>query len=283
MAGTPKLGWGIWALVLINSLFSFLQEFQAERTLAALGRSLPQQVQVWRDGALVFRPAEVLVAGDRLLLEEGDRVPADCRLAVSHGLLVDLSVLTGESLPVVREAMDLSAAQQARPIAPVERPNLLLAGSAIAAGHCESFVYATGPETEFGQVAHLTAGTRRGASTLETQVARIVHTVSTIAISMGLLAFGLSLVVVGMTPLESLVFAIGIIVANVLKGLLPTVNLPLPLVDTVHKRLRQRTSAAVVAGQGWLRWSSQCCRHSPRRALRSGRICSASADSSPLA
>jgi len=251
VAGTPQLGWAIWAVVLINGLFSFLQEFQAERTLAALGRSLPQQVQVWRDGSLVFRPAEALVAGDRLLLEEGDRVPADCRLAVSHGLLVDVSVLTGESLPVAREATDLSAAEQARPIASSERANLLLAGSAIAAGRCEAYVYATGPETEFGQVAHLTAGTRRGASTLEAQVARIVHTVSTIAISMGLLAFGLSLVLVGMTPLESLVFAIGIIVANVPEGLLPTVTLALALsVQRMARRqaLVRRLSAVETLG-----------------------------------
>jgi len=143
VARTPQLGWAIWAVVLINGLFSFLQEFQAERTLAALGRALPQQVQLWRDGVLVLRPAQELVAGDRLLLEEGDRVPADCRLSVSHGLLVDLSVLTGESLPLARQAIDLSAAEQRRPLAASERPNLLLAGSAIAAGRCEALVYAT--------------------------------------------------------------------------------------------------------------------------------------------
>ncbi len=110
VAGTPQLGWAIWAVVLINGLFSFCQEFQAERTLAALTRALPRQVQLWRDGTLGFRSAEELVAGDRLLLEEGDRVPADCRISVSHELRVDLSVLTGESAPVARQAMDLPAA-----------------------------------------------------------------------------------------------------------------------------------------------------------------------------
>jgi Ca2+-transporting ATPase len=229
VAGTPQLGWAIWAVVLINGLFSFWQEFQAERTLDALTRSLPRQVQVWRDGTLGFRSAEELVAGDRVLLEEGDQVPADCRISVGHELRVDLSVLTGESVPVARLAIDLPPDQAGVRLPTGERPNLLLAGSTIASGRGEAIVYSTGSETEFGQVAHLTAGTQRSDSTLERQVARIVHTISTIAISMGVIAFALSLVFVGMTPLESLVFSIGIIVANVPEGLLPTVTLALAL------------------------------------------------------
>jgi Ca2+-transporting ATPase len=251
VAGTPQLGWAIWAVVLINGLFSFWQEFQAERTLAALTRSLPRQVQVWRDGTLGFRSAEELVAGDRLLLEEGDRVPADCRVSVSHELRVDLSVLSGESVPVAREAIDLPAAQAEVRLPTGERPNLLLAGSTIASGRGEAIVYSTGSETEFGQVAHLTAGTPRSASTLEQQVARIVRTISTIAITMGLLSFSLSLVFVGMTPLESLVFAIGIIVANVPEGLLPTVTLALALnVQRMARRkaLVRRLSAVETLG-----------------------------------
>ena len=251
VAGTPQLGWAIWAVVLINGLFSFWQEFQAERTLAALTRSLPSQVQVWRDGTLGYRSAEELVAGDRVLLEEGDRVPADCRISVSHELRVDLSVLTGESVPVARQALDLTADQSDVNLPTGERPNLLLAGCTIASGRGEAFVYTTGSETEFGQVAHLTASTQRSASTLERQVARIVHTISTIAISMGLLAFALSLLFVGMTPLESLVFAIGIIVANVPEGLLPTVTLALALnVQRMARRkaLVRRLSAVETLG-----------------------------------
>jgi Ca2+-transporting ATPase len=251
VAGTPQLGWAIWAVVLINGLFSFWQEFQAERTLAALTRALPRQVQIWRDGTLGFRSTEELVAGDRLLLEEGDRVPADCRISVSHELRVDLSVLTGESVPVARQAIDLPAHQAELRLPTGERPNLLLAGSTIASGRGEAIVYATGSETEFGQVAHLTAGTPRSASTLEQQVTRIVHTISTIALTMGLLSFSLSLVFVGMTPLESLVFAIGIIVANVPEGLLPTVTLALALnVQRMARRkaLVRRLSAVETLG-----------------------------------
>ncbi len=250
-AGTPQLGWAIWSVVLINGLFSFWQEFQAERTLAALTRSLPRQVQVWRNGELAFLNAEELVSGDRVLLEEGDRVPADCRLVVAHDLCLDLSVLTGESLPVARHAEALASAPERMRIVSAERPNLVLAGSAIASGRGEAIVYATGAETEFGQVAHLAAGTRRAISTLEQQVARIVHTISTIAVTMGLVAFGLSLLFVGMGPLESLVFAVGIIVANVPEGLLPTVTLALALnVQRMARRqaLVRRLSAVETLG-----------------------------------
>ena len=76
-AGTPQLGWAIWGVVLINGGFSFWQEFQAERTLSTLASSLPQQAQVWRDGVLKSVAAEALVPGDRVSLEEGERVPAD--------------------------------------------------------------------------------------------------------------------------------------------------------------------------------------------------------------
>jgi Ca2+-transporting ATPase len=228
-AGTPQLGWAIWSVVLINGVFSFWQEFQAERTLAALTSALPSQVQVWRDGQLGFLPAQELVAGDRLRLEEGDRVPADCRVSVAHELYLDLSVLTGESLPVARQSAALEGAQLQARVSTSERTNLVMAGSMVASGRGEAFVYATGAETEFGQVARLAAGTARAASTLEVQVGRIVHTICTIAVTMGLVAFCLSVLLVGMGPLESVVFATGIIVANVPEGLLPTVTLSLAM------------------------------------------------------
>ncbi|QPN66010.1 cation-transporting P-type ATPase [Synechococcus sp. CBW1006] len=229
VAGTPALGWAIWAVVLINGAFSFWQEFQAERTLAALTRALPRQVQVWRDGQLQTCQADQLVPGDRVALEEGDQVPADGRLLESIRLYLDVSVLTGESLPVARQAETLPPERSDHPIPTRERSNLVLAGTTVTAGRGIAVVYATGAETEFGQVAHLTASTERSPSTLERQVARIVRVITTIAVSMGLLVFGLSLVFVGMGPLEGLVFAVGILVANVPEGLLPSVTLALAL------------------------------------------------------
>jgi len=250
-AGTPHLGLAIWAVVLINGVFSFVQEYQAELALEALSRALAAQVRVWRDGVLLWKPAEQLVVGDRLALEEGDRVPADCRLSRATGLAVDQAALTGESKPQPRqvEAIALSAGRSAPPAR--ECTNLLLAGTRVVTGRAAAFVYATGAETEFGKVARLTAGTRRSASTLERQVARIVHTISAVAVSMGMLAFALCWLFVGLRPLESLVFAVGIIVANVPEGLLPTVTLSLALsVQRMARRqpLVRRLSAVETLG-----------------------------------
>jgi Ca2+-transporting ATPase len=235
-AGTPALGWAIWAVVLINGLFSFWQEYQAERSLEALRRALPQRVRVWRDGQLQERDAAELVPGDRIALEEGDQVPADGRLVAASALSLDLAVLTGESLPVARHARPIPSGRGDLPVR--EQANLVLAGTTVVQGRGEALVYATGAETEFGHVARLTAGSERGKSSLEREVGRIVRTITTIAVAMAVLSFTLSWLLVGLGPLPSLVFAMGILVANVPEGLLPTVTLALAI--AVRRMARER-------------------------------------------
>ncbi len=243
---TPQLGWAIWAVILINAVFSFWQEFQAERALAALKKVLPMQVKVYRDGVLQQIPARELVRGDVMQLEEGDRISADARLVSADSFSVDVSVLTGESLPVsrsaypvrIREAVSVRAGKTLErsgeqplqeQVNPAEIANMVLAGSTAAAGRAVGVVYATGAQTEFGQVAHLTTSVKREPSTLEIQVTRIVRIITAIAVSMGLLVFLLAYLLVGMEVKESFIFAIGIIVALVPEGLLPTVTLTLAL------------------------------------------------------
>jgi potassium/sodium efflux P-type ATPase len=243
---TPALGAAIWAVILINAVFSFWQEFQAERALSALKKVLPMQVKVYREGSLQQVPARELVRGDVIQLEEGDRISADARLVSAESLYLDISVLTGESLPVarnaypvrMRETVSLRAGKPLprsgeqplqEQVNPAEIANLVLAGATVAAGRAVAVVYATGAQTEFGQVAHLTTLVKREPSTLEIQVARIVRIITAIAISMGITIFLLSYLLIGMDVTESFIFAIGIIVANVPEGLLPTVTLALAL------------------------------------------------------
>ncbi|MBD2354424.1 cation-transporting P-type ATPase [Tolypothrix sp. FACHB-123] len=243
---TPELGWAIWAVIWINAIFSFWQEFQAEQALAALKKVLPMQVKVYRDGELKQIPARELVRGDVMQLEEGDRVSADARLVSAENLYLDVSVMTGESLPVarnphpvrLREAVPIRGGKTLlRPgeqpmqekVNPSEIANLVLAGSTVATGRAVAVVYATGAQTEFGQVAHLTTVVKREPSTLEVQVSRIVRIITAIALTMGVTVFLLSYLLIGMDVTESFIFAIGIIVANVPEGLLPTVTLALAL------------------------------------------------------
>jgi potassium/sodium efflux P-type ATPase len=243
---TPELGWAIWAVILINAIFSFWQEFQAEQALAALKKVLPMQVKVLRDGVLKQIPARELVRGDVMQIEAGDRVSADARLIAAESLYLDVSVMTGESLPVARNAYPVRLRESApirggktllrpgeqplqEPVNPSEIANLVLAGATVAAGRATAVVYATGAQTEFGQVAHLTTVVKREPSTLEIQVARIVRIITAIAVSMGLIVFLLAYFLVGIEVKESFIFAIGIIVALVPEGLLPTVTLSLAI------------------------------------------------------
>ena len=222
---TPELGWAIWAVIWINAIFSFWQEYQAEKALSALKKILPSQAKVYRDGKLSVIAARELVSGDVMQLEEGDKISADARIIQSQSLYVDVSVLTGESLPVPRISEPVTAAN----IHASEASNLVFAGSTVAAGRGLAVVYATGTHTEFGQVAHLTAHVKREASTLEVQISRVVHIITIIALSMGVVIFLLTKLLVGMQLKESFIFAIGIIVAFVPEGLLPTVSLALAI------------------------------------------------------
>jgi hypothetical protein len=160
----------------------------------------------------------------------------------SQSLYVDVSVLTGESLPVARSVKPVATEN----IRASDASNLVFAGSTVSAGRGLAVVYATGTQTEFGQVAHLTASVKREPSTLEVQIDRVVHIITAIALDMGILVFLLTNLLVGMGAKESFIFAIGIIVAFVPEGLLPTVTLALAIgVKRMAKRnaLVRRLSA----------------------------------------
>jgi magnesium-transporting ATPase (P-type) len=128
VAGTPSLAWAILAVVVLNAVFSFVQERQAGRAVEALGRFLPPQAQVRRDGVVRSVPATDVVPGDVLVLAEGDRVPADARL-LSGGLEIDASALSGESAPVERVADAVDDAQH-----PLDSPVLVFSGTGCVGG-----------------------------------------------------------------------------------------------------------------------------------------------------
>lgn len=263
ISNTPELGWAIWAVILINAIFSFGQEFRAEKALSALKKVLPSQVKVYRDGELKQILARELVWGDLIQLEEGDRISADARLVSADNLYLDVSVMTGESLPVARFAEpaevrkivplrdDTAILHPAETplqetVKPAEIRNLVLAGSTVSAGRGVAVVYATGAQTEFGHIAQLTTKVIREPSTLEVQISYIVRIITFIALTMGTIVFLATSLLVGMELKESFIFAIGIIVALVPEGLLPTVTLSLAMgVQRMAKRnaLVRRLSA----------------------------------------
>ncbi len=221
--GMWQLGAAILAVILINGTFSFWQEYRAERAIEALSKLLPPTAKVLRDGQLTSLPAAGLVPGDIILLEAGDDVPADCRLIESADIRVNAATLTGESLPKAKSATEHPEHQP-----PLEMRNLLLAGTSLVSGEGKALVFATGMHTEFGQIAHLTQTAGGTPSHLQAEIARLSRLVAIFATGLGLLFFGVGQWL-GLPFWTSLMFAIGIIVANVPEGLLPTVTLSLAM------------------------------------------------------
>ncbi len=220
--GMWQLGAAIIAVILINGAFSYWQEYRAERAIDALRKLLPQVVKAMRDDRLTEVPGEQLVPGDVILLEAGDNVPADCRLITGNNVRVNASTITGESLPKARNAEE--GAERGL----LETRNVLLAGTSLVSGDGRALVFATGMHTEFGKIAHLTQTADKTTSHLQLEIARLSRLVAFFATGLGVLFFAIG-VFLGLPFWANLMFAIGIIVANVPEGLLPTVTLSLAM------------------------------------------------------
>ena len=220
--GMATLGVAIIGVIAVNGAFAFWQEARAERTVAALRALLPHEVTVLRDDGALRLPAEALVPGDVILVQQGDDVPADCRLIEALGLRVNMATLTGESLPKPRSA-DPDPAGDA-----LHARNLLLAGTSIVAGEGRAVVYETGMRTEFGRIAQLSQAAPEPLSPLQKEIARISRLVACLAAALGLVFFAIGQLL-GLGFWANALFAIGIIVANVPEGLLPTVTLALAM------------------------------------------------------
>ena len=220
--GMARLGVAIVGVILINGAFSFWQEYKAERAVAALRRLLPHLVAVLRDREIVRIAATELVPGDVVLLEEGDSVPADCRLIEAARVRVNAATLTGESEPRPRNA------EPSPDELPIHAGNLVLAGTALVSGEGRAVVYATGMRTEFGRIAHLTQTAGEAVSPLKREILRLSRLIAMIATGLGLSFFAIGQAI-GLPFWENVLFAIGIIVANVPEGLLPTMTLSLAM------------------------------------------------------
>jgi Ca2+-transporting ATPase len=139
-AKMPELAFAVWAVNIINGFFSFFQEYRAEKATEALKKILPLSSRVMRDGEEKMILAEEIVPGDVIFFQEGDSIPADCRLITSADMRVNQSTLTGESRAVNRSALPVSG----EGLTETEIPNQIFAGTFVAAGSGKVIAYATG-------------------------------------------------------------------------------------------------------------------------------------------
>jgi Ca2+-transporting ATPase len=225
IAKMPQLGYACIAVIIVNGIFTFWQEFKAEKAIESLQKILPRKARVVRGGQEQEIDAEDLVPGDLALFEAGNNLSADARLIETREMMVNNSALTGESEPQRRrsEALGLDKAVVS------DLSNLVFAGTSVSSGSGKGVIYATGMATELGKIAGMAQEVKVEPSPLQKEMGKITKILAIIATSLGVLFFCLGAFVTGMATKASFVFAIGIIVANVPEGLLPTVTLALAM------------------------------------------------------
>lgn len=211
LADLPQLGVAIIVVVLVNGVFAHIQQERAQHAAAKLRGLLPADVLVRRDGRLRTVHASELVVNDVVVLAAGDRVPADVVLVLAGACAVDESMLTGESEPVPKTAGDAA-----------------WGGTFLVKGDAEAAVTATGARTRLAGIALLTTGAVSPSTPLSMELRRIVQVVASVALAIAALFFLISLLV-GIQWRDSFLFAIGVAVALVPEGLLPTVTLSLAM------------------------------------------------------
>lgn len=221
LAGMTELGLAIWAVNIINGGFSFWQERSAQRATSALKKMLPTYVHVYRDDKLIKLEARDLVPGDVFNLQAGDSVSADARLITATSLEVDQSSLTGETVPEDKQVTFIPGEGK------YSESNLIYAGTTVGAGTATAVAFRTGMQTEFGQIAELTENSKEEVTPLQQELDRLTKQLSMIAIAIGILFFILAVTIVHYPVAKSFIFALGMIVAFIPEGLLPTVTLSL--------------------------------------------------------
>ena len=219
--GLLRLGIAILAVIFINAIFTFIQEYRTEKAIEELRKMLPFRVAVIREGSELEVDAAEIVPGDLVLLREGDKVPADARVVETSRLTVNKALLTGESDP----RLQTGAPSEEEPL---ESGNLVFAGTLVVGGSGKAVVYATGMATEFGKISQITGKIVEEISPLKVEITRVTRIVAVIAVAAGA-GFFLIGALVGRGFWANFLFAIGIIIATVPEGLLPTVTLSLAM------------------------------------------------------
>jgi len=232
----------IAAVVLLNASIATATERNAEATIRSLSDSAPSPVPVWRGGRRVMLPVDTLVPGDILLLEPGLLVPADARLIAAHELTVNESALTGESLPVLKEAGALLPPDT--PLA--DRLTMVHRGTAVTGGSGRAVVTGTGSATEIGRVQALLGEVRPPKTPIERQLGDVGRELVVVNGVICALVAGLGLLRGRPWP-QMLRSAISLAVAAVPEGLpaVATTTLALGIQDMRRRRILVRRLDAV--------------------------------------
>ncbi|MFA5019585.1 MAG: HAD-IC family P-type ATPase [Candidatus Pacearchaeota archaeon] len=201
-------------VILINSLIGFLQSYRAEKSIDALRKLIVSYAKVYRDGKLTKLKAEELIPGDVILLEQGDKVPADCRLLELKNLQTVESSLTGESFPIDKKDIVLS---QKTPIS--DMVNMVFMGTFISNGSCKAVVVATDNETVIGKLAKELQSVQHPKSHFSKKTNILAKQMAAIAVIGALITFLIGYFIRGFEFAEILLFTIASLVSSIPEGL----------------------------------------------------------------
>jgi len=216
------LGIVLGVVVFATGVFSYMQTSKAASLMDDFKNFIPKMCQVKRDGVFIPKEAISLVPGDIVQLKGGDQIPADLILFTSNEVKVNNASLTGEAEELLRRPDETHKNV-------FESPNVVFFGTNCTNGLGEGVVFRTGDDTAIGRIANLTQSAETKQTPLSHEIERFIIIISFVAVILGVTFFLYGLLIVQYEPVDMLVFAIGIIVANVPEGLLATVTVSLAL------------------------------------------------------
>ncbi len=219
-------------IVLLNAILGFIQEYRTEKTLLALKNMTAPTAKAYRDGKLTELPAAELVPDDIIVLEAGDKVPADGVILRSKGLLAEESILTGESAAVSKEAGDVSDRDNS-----IGKSNILYSGTVITKGTAEARVIATGLSAQMGKISDMLTEIDEEQTPLQKRLGELGKIVAIICIVVCAVVAGAG-VLRGEPPFDMLMTGISIAIAAIPEGLPATVTIALAL--AVNRMLKQK-------------------------------------------
>ncbi|WP_079910341.1 calcium-translocating P-type ATPase, SERCA-type [Paenibacillus sp. 32352] len=214
----------IIAIIIMNGILGFIQEFRAERSLRALKELSAPNAKVVRGGLIEHIPAKHLVPGDVVVMESGDRIPADLRFIDANGLYVEESALTGESVPVGKH----TAALQAEEVPLGDQRNLGFMGTMITRGTAKGIVVRTGMNTEMGKIADLIQSTESMDTPLQHRLEQLGKILIIVALALTVLVV-VAGIVHGQEPYGMFLAGVSLAVAAIPEGLPAIVTIALAL------------------------------------------------------
>lgn len=223
----------IVAIIIMNGILGFIQEYRAEKSLRALKQLASPMAKVIRDGQMLHIPARGLVPGDIVLLESGDRIPADIRFIETNSLYAEESALTGESHPVSKQSASIDGSE----VALGDQKNLGFMGTMVTRGTARGVVVRTGMDTEMGKIAHLIQSTEAGATPLQHRLEQLGKILIGVAIALTVIVV-LAGIIHGQPAYSMFLAGVSLAVAAIPEGLPAIVTIALAL--GVQRMIKRR-------------------------------------------